>query len=47
MNKKWKPGQLPNSIDEYGINHQIWTDADLAKFAVFAFVLGVILGKVI
>ena len=28
---KWKPGRLPNSIEEYGYNHPIWTDIDLAK----------------
>ena len=41
---KWKPGQLPNSIKEYGYNHAIWTDIDLAKFALIAFVAGVITG---
>jgi hypothetical protein len=41
---KWKPGNLPNSIKEYGHNHQIWTDIDLAKFAFIAFIVGVITG---
>jgi hypothetical protein len=41
---KWKPGELPNSITEYGYNHQIWTDMDLAKFALIAFVAGIIVG---
>lgn len=41
---KWKPGHLPNSVGEYGVNHQIWTDMDLAKFAFIAFVFGVITG---
>jgi len=41
---KWTPGNLPNSIDEYGYNHAIWTDIDLAKFALIAFVAGVIVG---
>lgn len=41
---KWKPGDLPNSIKEYGCNHAIWTDMDLAKFAMIAFVAGVIVG---
>jgi hypothetical protein len=44
---KWKPGDLPRSIDEYGFNHQIWTDADLAKFCVLSLVIGFILGWVI
>jgi hypothetical protein len=43
---KWKPGRLPNSIKEYGYNHPIWTDIDLAKFALIAFVVGVIVGMV-
>jgi hypothetical protein len=43
---KWKPGRLPNSIEEYGHNHPIWTDIDLAKFAMLAFVVGVIVGMV-
>jgi hypothetical protein len=41
---KWKPGRLPNSISEYGYNHPIWTDKDLAKFAMIAFVAGVVVG---
>ena len=41
---KWKPGRLPSSIQEYGYNHQIWTDIDLAKWAGFAFVVGVVVG---
>jgi hypothetical protein len=44
MNKK--SGRLPNSIKEYGYNHAIWTDIDLAKFAFIAFVAGVITGIV-
>ncbi len=44
---KWKPGNLPKSIDEYGYHHQIWTDVDLAKFSLASFILGVILGWVI
>jgi hypothetical protein len=41
---KWKPGHLPKSIAEYGYNHSIWSDIDLAKFALIAFVAGVIVG---
>ncbi len=44
---KWKPGNLPNSIEEYGHNHPIWTDKDLAKFAMIAFVAGVLVGLVL
>jgi hypothetical protein len=43
---KWKPGHLPRSIEEYRYNHPIWTDIDLAKFALIAFVAGVIVGMV-
>jgi hypothetical protein len=43
---KWKSSRLPNSIKEYGHNHPIWTDIDLAKFAMLAFVVGVIVGMV-
>jgi hypothetical protein len=44
MNKK--PNHLPHSIAEYGHAHQIWTDIDLAKFAMIAFVAGVIVGAI-
>lgn len=44
---KWKPGDLSNSIKEYGINHQIWTDIDLAKFALIAFVAGIVVGVIL
>ena len=43
MNKR-KPRHLPNSIAEYGHNHPIWTDIDLAKFAMIAFVAGIVVG---
>lgn len=43
---KWKPGQLPNSIDEYGYNHAIWTDIDLAKAFAFGVLVGILLGIV-
>ena len=43
---KWKPGQLPNSIEEYGYNHPIWTDIDLAKFTFISFVVGIAVGVV-
>lgn len=41
---KWKPGNLPKSIDEYGYNHPIWTDIDLAKAFAFGVVVGILLG---
>ena len=44
---KWKPGDPPNSIDQYGHVHAIWTDMDLAKFAMIAFVAGVFVGWII
>jgi hypothetical protein len=44
---KWKPGNLPRSIAEYGIDHQIWTDRDLAKFCAIVFVAGVFFGFII
>jgi len=44
---KWKPGDLPKNIQEYGYNHQIWTDLDLAKFAMIAFIAGVFVGLVL
>ena len=43
---KWQPGELPKSISEYGFNHPIWTDLDLAKFALVAFMGGVVVGIV-
>ena len=47
MMNKWTPGNMPNSIKEYGYNHPIWTDIDLAKFALIAFVAGVIVGWIV
>jgi hypothetical protein len=44
--RKWKPGHLPNSIAEYGYNHPIWSDIDLAKFAMIAFIAGIGVGIV-
>jgi hypothetical protein len=44
---KWKPGSMPKSIEEYGMHHQIWTDLDLAKFAMIAFVAGIFVGWII
>ena len=44
---EWKPGDLPRGIKEYGYDHQIWTDMDLAKFAMIAFIAGVIVGVLI
>lgn len=46
MNKR-TPGRMPNNIKEYGYNHPIWTDIDLAKFAMIAFVTGVIVGLLV
>jgi hypothetical protein len=46
MNKQ-KLNRMPQSISEFGINHQIWTDLDLAKFCAIVFVVGFILGKVL
>jgi hypothetical protein len=43
MNKQ-QPGKQPNSISEYGFNHAIWTDIDLVKFALIAFIGGVVVG---
>jgi uncharacterized membrane-anchored protein YhcB (DUF1043 family) len=39
-NLKWNPGDYP-------MDQQIWTDKDLAKFALIVFVVGVIVGMVI
>jgi hypothetical protein len=44
---KWKSINLPNSIAEYGMRHQIWTDLDLAKFAMIAFVAGIVVGYIL
>ena len=44
---KWKPGNLPTSVEQYGMHNAIWTDMDLAKFAMIAFVAGVIVGLLI
>jgi hypothetical protein len=44
MMNNWKSGNIPKSIDQYGYNHQIWTDIDLAKFAFMAFVVGIVVG---
>jgi hypothetical protein len=43
---KWKPGKLPNSISEYGHNHQIWTDKDLALMVSIALVVGFVFGYI-
>ena len=44
---KLKPGDLPKIITEYGYDHAIWTDIDLAKFAMIAFVAGVVVGVIL
>ena len=36
---RWIPGDYP-------YDQQIWTDKDLAKFAIIAFVLGIVVGAV-
>jgi hypothetical protein len=41
---KWKPGDMPTSIEQYGVRNAIWTDMDLAKFALIAFVAGIVVG---
>jgi hypothetical protein len=43
MNKQ-KSNHMPHSIEEFGIDHQIWTDRDLIKFTVMAFIAGIIIG---
>ena len=45
--RKWKPGDLPISIKEYGMHNAIWTDMDLAKFAMIAFIAGVVVGAIL
>jgi hypothetical protein len=47
MNKwtQWYDSLSP-STQEYLRGRAIWTDRDLAKFAMLAFVLGVIVGMV-
>jgi hypothetical protein len=42
--KKQKLNNLPNSIAEYGHNHQIWTDRDVALFVSIALVIGFVVG---
>jgi hypothetical protein len=43
---KWTTRRLPNSIKEYGYNHAIWTDIDLAKAFAFGVLVGILLGIV-
>ena len=43
MNKE-KLNHMPHNIAEFGIDRQIWTDIDLAKFAMIAFITGVVVG---
>lgn len=47
MNKytRWYDSLSP-STKEYLRGRAIWTDVDLAKFAMLAFVLGIIVGMV-
>jgi hypothetical protein len=44
---KWKPGNLPKNISEYGIDQQIWTDRDLAKFVSIALAIGFFFGYIV
>jgi len=44
---KWKPGDLPTSIDQYGYHHAIWTDKDLIKWMLIAFFTGIIIGVIL
>jgi len=44
---KWKPGDMPTSVEQYGIHNAIWTDLDLAKWMVFAFLVGLTIGWLI
>ena len=44
---KWKPDDLPTNIEDYGYDHAIWTDIDLAKFALIAFAAGLIVGWIV
>jgi len=43
---KQKLNKLPNSISEYGCNHQIWTDKDLALMVSIALVVGFFFGYI-
>ena len=37
---KQKTNRMPNSISEYGYDHQIWTDKDLALMVSIALAVG-------
>jgi hypothetical protein len=43
---KWKPGDLPKSVNEYGFNHQIWSDKDLALMVSIALAVGFFFGYI-
>jgi hypothetical protein len=43
MKNKWKPGDPPLYMQD----PQLWTDGDLFKFAMIAFITGFILGVII
>ena len=43
---KWKPGDLPKSISEYGYGHQIWSDKDLALMVSIALAVGFFFGYI-
>jgi hypothetical protein len=41
-----KKYRMPNSISEYGHDHQIWTDKDLALMVSIALVVGFFFGYI-
>jgi hypothetical protein len=43
---KQKTNRMPNSIDEYGHDHQIWTDKDLAFMVSIALAVGFFFGYI-
>ena len=43
---KQKTYRMPNSIDEYGYDHQIWTDKDLALMVSIALIVGFFFGYI-
>jgi hypothetical protein len=43
---KQKTNRMPNSIDEYGHDHQIWTDKDLALMVSIALAVGFFFGYI-
>ena len=43
---KQKTNSLPKSISEYGYDHQIWTDKDLALMVSIALAVGFFFGYI-